>query len=87
MPVGPKRQGGVEEDLRIYQDLQIWLPFAERSAALGTLHSCAEGARSTLQHLPPLESMQREQTLQGWTKGDHLYPPVKDGHSTKEERV
>lgn len=83
IPAELKRQDRVEENIPIFQDVQIWLPFAEGSAALGTLHSCAEGARSSLQHLLPSGSMQRKQALQGW----HLYPPVKDRYSTTADRV
>ena len=87
IPVRLKRQGGVEEDVPIFQNLQIWLPFAEGSAALETLHRCAEGPRSSLQHLLPSESLQSEQTLQARTKVERLYPPVKDRYSTTEDRV
>lgn len=73
---GLKRQGTAEEDVSLFQDLQIWLPVAEGSAALETLHRCAEGARSSLQHLLPSETMQREQTLQGWTEVS-VSPPRK----------
>jgi len=85
--VGQKRPGRVEEDVSVFQVLHIWLPFAEDSTALGTLHSCAEGARFPLQCLLPSKSMHRQLTLQGWMKDERLYPPVKDKYSATEERA
>lgn len=72
--MGLKRQDVWKEHTHISVSPNL-LPFAEDSAALGTLHSCSEGARSPLQHPLPSESVRAEgANTTRWTKVERLSP-------------